>query len=523
MGSSNAASKKPTFTDDIQDNEAWYKDANTNVIRFDVNIPVPNSRTCSPWNDLTAPPRPCTLDDVNHDIDPNDAYEPVLSVQFFTQDYPFEGENATFKIKGSYSRLAEQKSYSIKLKSKKRLFYSQRKFPLAKSQSDKSRIRNKLAFDLMREIPNITSLKTQFVNLFIDGEDYGLFTHVEAYRKEFLINRGWNKDDNLYNTTGMFFDGWALESTAVNEKGEPLDKKKFEEVLEIKNGKDHRALQEMLRAVNSDMDIDTVIEKYFNRKNYLTWMAINLVLNNKDTTYHNYVLYNPINSKKFYFMPWDYDGAWATKKYLSRNEYGISVWWENLLSRKFLSVKKNRDELYAMAEEIRKKYITDANLRAKIKSYEPSVRPFQSRLPDSKYNTDAAWKAASESLITRIPDNIAMYKEAIGDPMPFWEYADYNATTRTLYIHWDKSVDLEGDPVVYDVNVSSDYDFNTTLVSLSDIADLNISTKITLSPGTYYLKVISKDANDSAHWQEAFNRLEFPQLTIFGVLRFDVQ
>ena len=522
-GSSNSVSKEPSVIGDIKDNELWYKDANTNVISFDIVIPDPNSYDCAPWDDITAPLRPCTLDDINHDLDPFDDYEPILGVQFSTQDYSDNVENATFKIKGDYSRKAEQKSYSIKLNSKTDLFYSQRKFPLAKSQDDQSRIKNKLCFDILREIPDITSLKTQFVHLFINNDDYGLFTHVEAYREEFLLNRGWNKDDNLYNATGMFFDTWALENTAVNAAGEPIDEAKFEEILEIKNGNDHRALQEMLRAVNSDLDIDTVIEKYFNRKNYLTWLAINLVISNKDTTYHNFYLYNPINSKTFYFMPWDYDGAWASSKHLGKYEYGISVWWESELTKKFLSVKKNRDDLYALADEMREKYFTDNNLRQKIDSYESSVRPFQSRYPDDEYNSDSSWLHASDALISQMPVNIALYKDVIGDPMPFKEYAEYNSSSQTLHLYWDESVDLENDPIVYDVNISDSYDFNSTLLSLQNVSDRNYTVSIDLPAGTYYVKVISKEANNSAHWQEAFNRLELPDITIYGVVSFDVQ
>ena len=520
--SSNSATKKPSVVGDIKDNEGWYKDANVNAIQFNINILNPNTHKCSPWNDLTAPQRPCTLDDVNHDIDPFDAYQPILGVKFSTKDYQTNVENAVFKIKGHFTRRAPQKAYSIKLNSKHKLFYSQRKFSLAKSESDRSRVKNKLAFDLMREIPNITSLKTQFVHLFINGDDYGLFTQVEAYKKEFLINRGWNRKDNLYNTSGMFFDEWALESTAVDTQGNPLDISKFEQVLEIKNGKDHRALHEMLLAVNSNMDINTVIAKYFNRKNLLTWIAINLLLGDKDTTYHNYTLYNPLNSKTFYFMPWDYDGAWGKKKNLRKYEYGIGTWWENKLTRKFLTIKKNRDDLYALADEIRAKYITDKNLRAKIDSYAKTVRPFQSQFPDNQHNSDSSWKKASNDLILQIPKNIEMYKEVENDPMPFWEYADYNTTTNILNIHWTKSVDLRGMPIVYDVNVSTDPDFNTTILSQPNLSNLKISKHIILKNGTYYFRVISHEKDNSNLWQATFNN-ETHHKAIKGVSIFYVQ
>jgi len=63
-------------------------------------------------------------------------------------------------------------------------------------------MRNKLAFDLMSMVPHLPSIRTQFVNLWIDdGEgpvDYGLFTHVEFAGKEYLVNRGLNDDNRLY-------------------------------------------------------------------------------------------------------------------------------------------------------------------------------------------------------------------------------------------------------------------------------------------------------------------------------------
>jgi len=51
-------------------------------------------------------------------------------------------------------------------------------------------------------MPHFPSLRTQFVNLWIDNglgsEDFGLYTHTEFIGKEYVQNRGMAKDDNLY-------------------------------------------------------------------------------------------------------------------------------------------------------------------------------------------------------------------------------------------------------------------------------------------------------------------------------------
>jgi len=515
---------EPTFVDKISDTEEWYDDANNDVLEMRVTIPTPNSSFCSPWDNQSALPRPCTLDDINHDIDPNDDYEPVLNVIMTTDTFFSAVPNATLKIRGDYSRTLQQKSYAIKLYSKTNLFLSQRKFQINKHQSDRSRVRNKLSFDLFRTIPNITSLKLQFINLKIDENgtgnfvDYGFFTHAEAMRKEYLVNRGWNEDDNIYNAVDCMFE--PRDELATDAYGVPLNQELFDTVLEVKRGTHHLKVNEMINAVYNTADIDAVIEKYFNRDNYITWLAINLVLSNKDTTYHNFYLYNPLYSDKFYFLPWDYDGAWAKEKYLGKNEYGISVWWESPLHRKFLSIKKNRDDVYAMAEELRAKYITPEIIKDKVALYEPSVRPFVSVFPDSQNNSDDTWVDSSNQLSENIDANMNLYKSVIGHPMPFREYVSYE--NGRLDINWTESVDLEGDKIVYDVKVATDSNISNIILEADNIDALEYLQDINLASDTYYLQVISKEEQNASHYQIAFDQID-DDGTKYGIVEFEVK
>ena len=62
---------------------------------------------------------------------------------------------------------------------------------------------------------------------------------------------------------------------------------------------------------NEAMPINDVIAKHFDRKNYVTWLAMNMVLDNRDTNSQNFLLYSPRNSATWTFVPWDYDAAWG--------------------------------------------------------------------------------------------------------------------------------------------------------------------------------------------------------------------
>jgi len=514
----NNVDKSPSVKGDIEDNASWYNDANNDLLVMEVIIPSPNSSLCLAYDDLNGTSRPCTLEDIDNDIEPSDNYAPILDVQMTTNSFttPELTTNAQFKIRGNYSRKQRLKSYSLRLNSSENLFMSQRKFQLVKSQSDRSRSKNKLAYDLFRNIPNITSLKTQFVHLYINGEDYGLFTHVEAMRKEYLTNRGWNENDRLYNAENFQFKEYY--QLAVNSKGDPKDEELFETVLEIKNGEDHSKVNEMLAAVNSKENIDSVIKKYFNRDNYLKWLAINLLLSNKDTSYHNFFLYNPLHSDTFYFLPWDYDGAWARSVNLGKFEYGISVWWESPLHRKFLSIEKNRNDLYAMVEELREKYITDEAIRGYLASYKESIADFAERLPDTLHNSANSWAEATENLAAGIDDNIELYKSVIGHPMPFREYVELS--DNKVKIYWDESVDLEGDEIVYDIKIALDENFDVVVFEKNNFDSTSYILKDNekLNPGIYYLEVISKEKNNPNHYQIAFD-----YASRYGLLQFEVK
>src|SRR6185369_6918071 len=109
-----------------------------------------------------------------------------------------------------------QKSFKIELKKGEGTWRGQRTIALNKHVFDPSRVRNKLNFDLLKQVPNMVSLRTQFVHLYVKDEtsdpwrsnfeDYGLFTQIELPDKTFLKAHLLDPKGQLYKTTFFEFD-----------------------------------------------------------------------------------------------------------------------------------------------------------------------------------------------------------------------------------------------------------------------------------------------------------------------------
>jgi len=524
--------RTPSVEGNITDNAKWYEDESSDVLRVDVAIATPNDFDCAPYTDPTAPLRPCTLEDIDGDTDANDDYEPELHVKIGTSSYT--PAYATFEQKGKSTRHASQKSYRVKLDSKDLLQYKERTWQLNKHPNDDSRVRNKLSFDLFRDIPNFTSSKTRFVNLYINDVDYGLFTHVEKTDKYFLRNRGWNEDDYIYKAQN--FDFRYTDALEIDEKGKPLHPEEFEEIIEPENGKDYSKLIEMLQAINktrTDAEFTEEFNKYFDRNNYITWMAVNIVMANKDTVSQNFFLYNPLFTEKFYFMPWDYDGIGRETYKYAKWELGIGTWWGVPLHRRFLKIAQNRLDLDKMVDTLREKYITPQKIQGLLDQYKKVVEPFILSAPDDYLGYDE-WKTVFDIQPQQVDINIKNYKDQIGSPMPFWQSSSYE--NGILKLKWEESVDFEGDKIVYDLYCADNPDFNNSIVSVRGIdestKDVNVSEwgeftyekSVDLTLGKHlFMKVVAREKENSAHWQIAFDKeVVIDDVHYFGLLEFVV-
>jgi len=375
----------------------------------------------------------------------------------------------------------------------------------------------------MKNIPNLVSLRTQFVHLYVKDEtanpiskkfvDYGLYTQVEQVNKAFLKNHLLDRNAHLYKATSFEFDRYPDQ---IRMADDPLyNEAEFSHRLEIKGNNDHSKLIQMLDDINDyDIPIEYSFEKYFNLDNYFTWMAFNILVGNVDTQNQNFFLYNPQNSDKWYFLPWDYDDSLFRQRRAEAGEYpylhwetGVANYWGGILHNRVLRSEKYRLMLTDKINELMK-ILTPERIEALLKIYRPSVEPYIFGVPDVKYlpGSKTEFNFSYSLFPSEIQYNYKLYLESLELPMPFY-LGSPTISGDMLSFEWDESYNFKPQNVTYHFSVSKDPTFRKIIYE-TDVLNQTITEAPVFEPGTYFWRVIA--TNEAGKIQYPFDDYEDP-------------
>lgn len=427
--------------------------------------------------------------------------------------------NAIIKIRGQTSSEREQKNYKIELKEGKGEWRGQRTINLNKHVSEGTRFRNKLAYDLMKEVPQMMAARTQFVHLYVKDEteggngvfeDYGLYTQVEQINGRYLKAHGLDNNGHLYKNE--FFEFYRYEDAIKLITDPTYDLNAFETYLEVKGNTDHSKLIEMLEDVNDySIPIEETVEKWFDTENLFYWMGFQILMGNEDTNARNYFLYSPLNVDKFYFISWDNDASLTAMEdvMVGRNgfagswEAGISNYWGNVLFQRMYKLEEYRNGLTQAIETLYTEYLTAEKVTELIQLYKPVVKPYVYSMPDLMYApiTSEQYETVTDSMAGEIEDNYQAYLESLEKPMPFF-IAVPSVENGRLQITWDASYDFDNENITYSVEIASDYLFQNMLYSQQNIRVPSVEIN-PLPEGQYFVRI--RSTNESGRTQDSFD------------------
>ena len=473
---------------------------------------------------------------------PQYAVEGILQVG--DENGPLAGEvgygalvpNAIIKIRGQTSTRREQKNYKIELKEEAGEWRGQQTINLNKHVNEGLRFRNKLAYDLMKDIPEMMSARTQFVHLYVKDEttggsgvfeDYGLYTQVEQINKRYLRTHGLDNNGHLYKIEN--FEFYQYEDAIKLATDPTYDQDAFEDYLEIKGDEDHSKLIAMLRDVNDySIPIEETVEKWFDTENLCYWMGFHILTGNIDTNARNYFLYSPLNVEKFYIMSWDNDGSFSTlDDQLEGNtvesgswESGLSNYWGNVLYQRMFKNEQYRDELTEAIEDLHGQYLTAEKINSLISIYKPVVKPYVYSMPDLMYAplTETEYDAVADSIVGELEQNYQYYLESLEKPMPFYIGVP-QANGNSLLIVWDAAYDFDNENITYNIELSSDYLFQNIIYAEQNLRIPQVETSL-LPPGQYFIRVTA--TNESGWTQTSFDYYVIDAGKIYGTKCFYV-
>ncbi|WP_292210532.1 CotH kinase family protein [Butyrivibrio sp.] len=441
--------------------------------------------------------------------------------------------NATVQIRGQTSSRNSQKNYKIELKENQGNWRGQTTIALNKHQTDGLRFRNKLGFDILKNVDQLMSLRTQFVHLYVndltdgydDGfEDYGLYTQVEQLNKKALRAHGLDRYGQLYKVN--FFEFYRYEDVIMPETDPEYDAAKFQQYLEIKGDTDHTKLIDMLEDVNDySISIDEVLDKHFDRENLTYWLAFNILTGNVDTQSRNCYLYSPKNENLWYFISWDLDGSFRTyeNEILSISDYsswesGVSNYWGNVLFKRCLKSESFRKELDDAIIDLKENVLTVDRLTDMVSGYSEVVDKYLWQAPDITYErlTPDEYESVALELPEQIEENYEKYLSSLEKPLPFF-VGTPTVEDGKLVMGWDTSYDFQNEDITYKAVLSKNDDGINVVDTYEGIWS-QFSTDMP-EPGKYFLGVEAYD--ESGNSQDCFDYYtDDASGKIYGVMCF---
>ena len=506
----------------LRDKDSLYENADdTSVVTMYLTVSKGNSseNTYHTWKEINS------YSVYDYEDMGVERYQVAGLLQVGDENGPTQGEvgygesvpNATVQIRGQTSSQNAQKNYKIELKKNKGTWRGQRTINLNKHMTEGMRFRNKLAYDLIRGIPQMVGLRTQFVHLYVKDnteesggkfEDYGIYTQVEQLNKTALKSHGLDSNGQLYKINS--FEFYRYEDIIKKEDDAGYDKTAFEKMLEIKGDSDHTKLIDMLTDLNDySIGIEDVLKEHFDEENIVYWMAFQILMGNVDTQNRNVYLYSPLNSDIWYFIAWDNDGCLMRSEYELKNfsdqgswEKGISNYWGNVLFQRCLQSEDFREELDAAIQDLRS-YLSVDRISSMIEEYRTVTQKYLNQMPDQMYAplTEAKYETIASAIPSEVEQNYELYKESLEKPMPFY-IGKPVIKGNILKFNWDASYDFDAETITYTVELAKDYKFNEIVFRKDNIQIPEAETTVP-ADGQYFVRI--RATNTSGQTQDAFD------------------
>ncbi len=213
--------------------------------------------------------------------------------------------DARIRYQGKSNRYFSKKPIRIRF-AKDHLFHGKEHLVLHAMYTDRSFLREKLAWDLFEEMGELAP-RASFARLSINGQPQGLFLEVDKVDKSFLKQRD-RTPSSIYDADGYYsLADLTIQHTELLKFFYPKeagDKEKYDE------------LYDLLTVINQtpDSSFEKTMDNVFDMPSVYNWLAGNILTMMGDSYNKNYFLYRDISRQnhQWIIIPWDYDVSFGT-------------------------------------------------------------------------------------------------------------------------------------------------------------------------------------------------------------------
>lgn len=267
---------------------------------------------------------------------------PEVDIEFhadflFTSTNLVEGfEDIGFRFRGNTSRYSNKKSFKISFNTfvDGGNFHGFEKMNINGEHNDPSVCRSKIGWEMARRI-ELPGSRANHVELYINGDYFGLYINVEHIDEEFTKEYFDSKSGNLYKClwpADLLWKGNNPDNYKEEYSGRRAYELKINEDID-----DYSDLRDLIHVLNNSPSADFFydLNEIFSTQDYLKVMALEIVLGHWDDYIYNknnyYLYHNPLTNK-FEFLLYDLDNTmgidWSGINWASRNIYQWDPDWE---------------------------------------------------------------------------------------------------------------------------------------------------------------------------------------------------
>lgn len=417
-----------------------------------------------------------------------------------------EYEGVKMRIRGDSSRELDKKSLKLKLPNGQKLEDGASKINLNADHGDKTMMHQYLASKTMNDNSQLC-FRSGYVPLYINGDYFGLYLRVENMDSMFLENRNLSDKDNMYKATKDY-------SCLINRKEVDLRWEKKANKKDASN-EDLKELIDQLNEV-AIVDFEQFINDHFFYDELVNIIALNMLISNSSTYYHNYYMYHDLDSDKWRMLPWDMDKTF-NPDHIDYN-YQKTAWAEgknsgintNTLIEKFLA---NRETLLSVRNRIEelKSTFTQGHYKNEIDQLKEQIKTYVLSDTTNKISSEKIWSKNLDDLLMFVEERPnALLKQIDNKPVNFMVNRDVEIDGNTALIKWKEAIDPNGLPISYTIHYSHQGDFKGSSVAKLEGLSTTEGLIENLTSGKYYFFVEANNTHYKTYGHDIRNYFVIP-------------
>ena len=249
------------------------------------------------------------------------------------------------------------------------------------NQQDVSLISQFMGYGLFNAA-GLPAPRCTYANLTVNGQDLGIYAHVERVHRPLLKRAFGNDNGVLYEGTAVdFYPGW-LDSFEHKLGSDKAGREKIQKLIDVLN--------------NPDENIESSVGELVDLESFYTFWAMEGLLSFWDGysgNRNNFFIYLNPETDKFHFIPWGADSLFERYSPIRDDRRDpVSVKTQGLISNRLYQMKSGRQRYRQALEEIMAQNWDDTALLAETERIEALIKPYLAigDKSESNYNQDEA-------------------------------------------------------------------------------------------------------------------------------------